>query len=98
VQEALLVRVVRSVLRAHGVVGAEAAEAQGVVEDACEPASDLDEPSQGPFGVGGAGEQENAVAGLARVDALPNGAGRVATLDGNGVDEQVRERMEKDVG
>src|ERR1019366_6205567 len=69
-----------------------------VLEVLLETLSHLDESSHGPFGVGSSGIEQNAVACLSGVDPLTDRARRVSALERDGRYQEVRDRVQEDVG
>jgi hypothetical protein len=61
-------------------------------------AADRDEAAERALRAGGAGVEQDAVTGGAGVDALDDGGRGVAALEGDGLDQQVRERVQHHVG
>jgi hypothetical protein len=98
VQEALLVRVRRDVLGADRVVRAQAAEFERELQVVLDAAADRDQAAERALGAGRAGVQQDPVPGRTGVDALADRGRGISTLERDRLDQQVRERVQHDVG
>lgn len=91
--------VVGVVLGAEGIVAAELAALEGLLQIRHDPLASTHQASEGALGSGTAGEQQDAVADLAvGVDALANRAGAVAAFQSHLSDQQMAEAVEHEVG
>src|SRR5205823_125691 len=86
------------VLRAYRVVGAESPELESIAQMEVDLPPDLYEPAERPLCVRCSRVKQDPESRRSRVDPLTDRAGRVAALECNRGLQEVRERVEHDVG
>ncbi len=95
-QESPLMQAVGVVLRADWIVRAKRAKFKGRAQDVCDTAADLDEAAQCPLSIRAAGVQQEAVAEIRQgIHALTDGTGWIPTLERDGRDQKMRDRMQQ---
>ena len=85
-KEPFFLPVVRLMLRAHGIVGAELSELECLPEVLVNAIRGLDQAAERAFGIRACRVEKDAVARLADVDTFANRTGSVPALERDGRD------------